>query len=158
MPDDLDIYRSAKLLTDQHGEDVLIFTAQQADRCLEAGDLDGKAVWMRVIRAIGESQGPGTAGRWAARALAGCSEAPFYTTTRVGLGRRRNNAGRRYFVCCWADRFYRRQGRGQKVLQGIIPARPEGGPKRTLGSRVCEPDRSQERPLAVIVNPWTRIP
>ena len=65
MPDDLDIYRSAKLLTDQHGEDVLIFTAQQADRCLEAGDLDGKAVWMRVIRAIGESQdrGPPAAGQ-----------------------------------------------------------------------------------------------
>ena len=54
MPSDIDIYRSAKLLIDQHGEDALIFTAQQADRCLEAGDLDGKAVWMRVIRAIKE--------------------------------------------------------------------------------------------------------
>ena len=31
-----------------------IFAAQQADRCLEAGDLDGKAVWMGVIRAIKE--------------------------------------------------------------------------------------------------------
>ncbi len=29
-------------------------TAQQADKCLEAGDLDGKAVWMGVIRAIKE--------------------------------------------------------------------------------------------------------
>ncbi len=54
MPDDLDIYRSAKLLIDQHGEDAPIFAAQQADRCLEAGDLDGKAVWMRVIGAIEE--------------------------------------------------------------------------------------------------------
>ena len=54
MPDDLDIYRSAKLLIDQRGEDAPIFAAQQADRCLEAGDLDGKAVWMRVIRAIKE--------------------------------------------------------------------------------------------------------
>ncbi len=54
MPDDLDIYRSAKLLIDQHGEDTPIFAAQQADRCLEAGDLDGKAVWMGVIRAIKE--------------------------------------------------------------------------------------------------------
>ena len=51
---DLDIYRSAKLLVDQHGEDAPIFAAQQADRCLEAGDLDGKAVWMRVIAAIEE--------------------------------------------------------------------------------------------------------
>ena len=45
---------SAKLLVDQHGEDAPIFAAQQADRCLEAGDLDGKAVWMRVIAAINE--------------------------------------------------------------------------------------------------------
>ncbi len=56
MPDEIDIYRSAKLLTDQHGEDAPIFAAQQADRCLEAGDLDGKAAWMRVIRAINELQ------------------------------------------------------------------------------------------------------
>ncbi len=56
MPSDIDIYRSAKLLIDQHGEDAAIFAAQQADRCLEAGDLDGKAVWMRVIGAIKELQ------------------------------------------------------------------------------------------------------
>ena len=54
MLDEIDIYRSAKLLIDQHGEDAPIFAAQQADRCLEAGDLDGKAVWMGVIRAIKE--------------------------------------------------------------------------------------------------------
>ncbi len=54
MPDDIDIYRSAKLLIDQHGEDAQIFAAMQADRCLEGGDLDGKAVWMRVIGAIKE--------------------------------------------------------------------------------------------------------
>ena len=54
MPDDLDIYRSAKLLIDKHGDDAPIFAAQQADACLEKGDLDGKAVWMGVIRAIKE--------------------------------------------------------------------------------------------------------
>ncbi len=54
MPSEIDIYRSAKLLIDQHGEDAAIFAAQQADKCLESGDLDGKAVWMRVIRAIKE--------------------------------------------------------------------------------------------------------
>ncbi len=54
MPDDLDIYRSAKLLIDQHGEDAPIFAAMQADKCLEAGNLDGKATWMRVIGAIKE--------------------------------------------------------------------------------------------------------
>ena len=63
MPSEIDIYRSAKLLIDQHGEDAPIFAAQQADKCLEAGDLDGKAVWMRVIRAIKElfdQQPPGS--------------------------------------------------------------------------------------------------
>ncbi len=43
MPSELDIYRSAKLLIDQHGEDAPIFAAQQADRCLGAGDLDGNS-------------------------------------------------------------------------------------------------------------------
>ena len=56
MTSDLDIYRSAKLLVDKHGEDAAIFSAMQADRCLEAANLDGKAVWMRVIRAIKELQ------------------------------------------------------------------------------------------------------
>ena len=54
MVGDLDIYRSAELLIDQHGEDAPIFAAMQADKCLAAGDLDGKATWMRVIGAIQE--------------------------------------------------------------------------------------------------------
>ncbi len=54
MPSELDIYRSAKLLMDQHGEDAAIFAAMQADKCLEAGDLDGEATLMRVIGAIKE--------------------------------------------------------------------------------------------------------
>ncbi len=54
MLEEIDIFRSAKLLIDRHGEDAPIFAAQQADKCLERGDLDGKAVWMGVIRAIKE--------------------------------------------------------------------------------------------------------
>ena len=54
MPSEIDIYRSAKLLIDQLGEGALIFAAQQLDACWERGDLDGKAVWMGVIRAIKE--------------------------------------------------------------------------------------------------------
>ena len=54
MPSEIDIYRSARLLIDQHGEDAAIFAAQKADKCLESGDLDGKAVWMGVIAAIKE--------------------------------------------------------------------------------------------------------
>ena len=54
MPSELDIYRSAKLLIDQLGESALTFAVQQADACWERGNLDGKAVWMGVIRAIKE--------------------------------------------------------------------------------------------------------
>ena len=56
MPSEIDIYRSANLLINQHGEDAPIFAAMQADKRLEAGDLDGKAVWMGVIAAIKELQ------------------------------------------------------------------------------------------------------
>ena len=54
MPDEIDIYRSAHLLIEQHGDDASIHAARKADACLEGGDLDGKAVWMGVIRAIKE--------------------------------------------------------------------------------------------------------
>ena len=54
MPDEIDIYRSANLLINQLGEGALSFAAQQVDACWERGNLDGKAVWMGVIRAIKE--------------------------------------------------------------------------------------------------------
>ncbi len=56
MTSDLDIYRSAKLLIDQHGEDAPIFAAIEADACSETGDIEGRRVWLRVIRAIQELQ------------------------------------------------------------------------------------------------------
>ncbi len=54
---DLDIYRSANLLVKQHGEDAPIHAAMRADAMLEAGDLDGYAVWKRILRAVEELQG-----------------------------------------------------------------------------------------------------
>ncbi len=54
MTPDLDIYRSANLLVKQHGEDALIHAAMRADAMLEAGDLDGYAVWKRIVKAVGE--------------------------------------------------------------------------------------------------------
>ena len=56
MPSEIDIFRSAKLMIDQHGDDAPIHAAMQADKRMEAGDLDGCAVWKRVIRAIKEPQ------------------------------------------------------------------------------------------------------
>lgn len=43
MPDDIDIYRSARLLIDQHGDEAAIHAAMKADEFSERGDLDGAA-------------------------------------------------------------------------------------------------------------------
>jgi hypothetical protein len=53
----IDTYRSANLLVKQHGEDAPIEAAMRADAMLEAGDLDGYAVWRRVLRAVEELEG-----------------------------------------------------------------------------------------------------
>jgi hypothetical protein len=41
---DPDIYRAAKLLIDQHGDDAAIKAAQRADQLLDEGDVQGSAV------------------------------------------------------------------------------------------------------------------
>ncbi len=52
-----DIYRSAQVLVKRHGEDAPIEAAMRADAMLEKGDLDGYAVWKRILRAVEELQG-----------------------------------------------------------------------------------------------------
>jgi hypothetical protein len=54
LTDDKDVYRSAKLLIDRHGNDAVIEAAMMADKMLKAGDLDGLATWNRILRAIEE--------------------------------------------------------------------------------------------------------
>ncbi len=56
MIPDLDLYRAANFLVKQHGEDAPIHAAMRADAMLEKGDLDGLAVWKRVLRAVEELQ------------------------------------------------------------------------------------------------------
>ncbi len=48
----LDIYRSANALVKQHGPDAPIHAAMRVDAMLDKGDLDGYAVWKRILRAI----------------------------------------------------------------------------------------------------------
>ncbi len=57
MISNLDIYRSAQVLVKRHGTDAPIQAAVRADAMLEAGDLDGYAVWRRILRAVAELQG-----------------------------------------------------------------------------------------------------
>ncbi len=63
MIPDLDIYRAANVIIKQYGPDAPIHAAMRADAMLEAGDLDGAAVWKRILRAVEELQradpGPG---------------------------------------------------------------------------------------------------
>ncbi len=48
MTSDLDIYRSANVLVKHQGDDALVEAAMRADAMLEAGDLDGFAVWKKL--------------------------------------------------------------------------------------------------------------
>jgi hypothetical protein len=54
MIDDPDIFRAAKLLIDQKGEEAAAFAAGHADLLLEEGDLDGSGVWRRIRAAVEE--------------------------------------------------------------------------------------------------------
>ena len=51
---EIDIWRSAKLLIDQHGDEAAIHAARRVDELLEASDLDGYTVWKRVLKAVEE--------------------------------------------------------------------------------------------------------
>ncbi len=66
-----DIWRSAKLLVDEHGADASIRAAQQADARLAAGDMQGHAVWLRILAAVKElmaTKPPGSVHRRSRRA------------------------------------------------------------------------------------------
>ncbi len=54
MTSDLDIYRSANELIEQHGKDAPIHAAMRADELMETGDMEGRAVWIRIVKAIEE--------------------------------------------------------------------------------------------------------
>ena len=51
MTSDLDVFRSAKLLVDQHGDGAPLRAAVRAERCRKAGDGEGVAVWLRILKA-----------------------------------------------------------------------------------------------------------
>ena len=65
MIPEIDIFRVANLLVKRHGQDASIHAAMQADELLEKGDLDGYAMWKRILRTVGELQGtePGPGGQ-----------------------------------------------------------------------------------------------
>jgi len=56
MIHDRDIYRSANIIVKHHGQDAPIEAAMKADAMLKLADLDGCAVWKRILRAVEELQ------------------------------------------------------------------------------------------------------
>ncbi len=54
MTSDLDIYRSTHELIKQYGDAADIEAAMRADECLATGDMDGEAVWLRIVKAVEE--------------------------------------------------------------------------------------------------------
>ena len=51
---DLDTYRAANELIKQYGDAADIEAAMRADELMEAGDMEGEAVWLRIVKAIEE--------------------------------------------------------------------------------------------------------
>ena len=56
MPSEIDIYRSASVLVREHGDGAALEAAQRADAMLERGDMEGCAVWKRIVAAVEEIQ------------------------------------------------------------------------------------------------------
>ena len=54
MTSDIDTYRSANVLIKQYGDAADIEAAMRADGYLAAGDMEGEAVWLRIVKAIEE--------------------------------------------------------------------------------------------------------
>ncbi len=56
MTSDIDIYRSANELIEQYDDAADIEAAMRADERLAAGDMEGEAVWLRIVKAVEELQ------------------------------------------------------------------------------------------------------
>ncbi len=54
MTSGIDTYCAANELIKQHGEDAPTEAAMRADELMEAGDMEGRAVWLRIVKAIEE--------------------------------------------------------------------------------------------------------
>ena len=52
--DELDTYRCAKLLLEQHGRDAELHAAMRADELEAAGDEAGRRAWMLILAALDE--------------------------------------------------------------------------------------------------------
>ena len=54
--DDIDIFRAAAVLIKEYGHDAQSVAIKGATKMLDAGDVDGYAVWKRIVDAIKDTQ------------------------------------------------------------------------------------------------------
>ena len=54
--DDIDIFRAAAAFIKQHGYDAQLLAIKKTTKMLDAGDVDGYAVWKRIVDAIKDMQ------------------------------------------------------------------------------------------------------
>jgi len=52
MIEEIDVWRAAKMLVDQHGDEAPVHAAMRVDDMLERGDLEGRQVWKRILEAV----------------------------------------------------------------------------------------------------------
>ena len=58
MFSDLEIYRAAQATISRYGDEAALHAAMRADELMAAGDMEGRAVWHRIERAIDELRRP----------------------------------------------------------------------------------------------------
>lgn len=54
--EEIDIWRTAKILIDAHGEGAALEAAQRADHAIEDGNPEAESAWKRILKAITELQ------------------------------------------------------------------------------------------------------
>ena len=54
MIEEIDIWRSAALLVKHHGDEAPVHAAMRAEELLDAGDIDGQRVWLRILSDVKE--------------------------------------------------------------------------------------------------------
>ena len=52
MTSDLDIYRPATVLLKRYGAGASLHAANKCDEMLDGGNMDGRAVWLRIHEAV----------------------------------------------------------------------------------------------------------
>ena len=56
MTDETDIYRAAKVIIGEHGDEAALYAAMMADKFLEIGDVVAASMWKLILAKIDELQ------------------------------------------------------------------------------------------------------